>query len=74
MQETWVRFWVRKMPWREEWLPTPVLLSGESHGQKSLLGAHEVTKTEQLAHLITHCFFPGGSVVKNSPAGQETWV
>ena len=28
--------WVRKMPWRRAWQPTPVFLSGESHGQKSL--------------------------------------
>ena len=23
-------------PWRREWLPTPVLLPGEFHGQRSL--------------------------------------
>ena len=27
--------WVKKIPWRSEWLPTPVFLSGEFHGQKS---------------------------------------
>ena len=27
-----------KMPWRREWLPTPVFLPGEFHGQKSLAG------------------------------------
>ena len=30
--------WVRKIPWRKEWQPTPVFLPGESHGQKSLAG------------------------------------
>ena len=30
--------WVRKMPWRREWQPTPVFLPGESHGQRSLVG------------------------------------
>ena len=30
--------WVRKIPWRREWQPTPVFLSGESHGQRSLVG------------------------------------
>ena len=30
--------WVRKIPWRWEWLPTPVFLPGESHGQRSLIG------------------------------------
>ena len=26
------------MPWRREWQPTPVLLPGKSHGQRSLVG------------------------------------
>ena len=30
--------WVGKIPWRREWLPTPVFLPGESHGQRSLAG------------------------------------
>ena len=30
--------WVRKIPWRREWLPTPVFLPGEFHGQRSLAG------------------------------------
>ena len=30
--------WVRKIPWRKEWQPTPVFLPGKSHGQTSLLG------------------------------------
>ena len=30
--------WVRKMPWRRKWQPTPVFLPGESHGQRSLAG------------------------------------
>ena len=28
--------WVRKIPWRRAWKPTPVFLLGESHGQRSL--------------------------------------
>ena len=28
--------WVRKIPWRRKWQPTPVLLPGESHGWRSL--------------------------------------
>ena len=38
VQETWVTPWVAKIPWRREWLPTPVFLPGESHGQRSLSG------------------------------------
>ena len=30
--------WVRKVPWRRKWQPTPVFLPGESHGQRSLAG------------------------------------
>ena len=30
--------WVGKFPWRRKWQPTPVLLLGESHGQRSLAG------------------------------------
>ena len=30
--------WVGKIPWRRAWQPTPVFLSGESHGQRSLAG------------------------------------
>ena len=30
--------WVGKIPWRREWQPTPVLLPGEFHGQRSLAG------------------------------------
>ena len=30
--------WVRKIPWRRAWQPTPVFLPGEFHGQRSLVG------------------------------------
>ena len=30
--------WVRKIPWRREWQPTPVFLPGKVHGQRSLVG------------------------------------
>ena len=30
--------WVRRIPWRREWQPTPVFLPGESLGQRSLAG------------------------------------
>ena len=38
MQETQVASWLGNIPWRKEWLPTPVFLPGESHGQRSLVG------------------------------------
>ena len=30
--------WVRKIPWRREWLPTPIFLPGESYRQRNLVG------------------------------------
>ena len=30
--------WAEKIPWRRKWQPTPVLLSVESHGERSLVG------------------------------------
>ena len=30
--------WVTKIPWRRKWQPTPVLLPGKAHGQRSLVG------------------------------------
>ena len=50
--------WVRKIPWRREWLPIPVFLPGESHGPRSLViyspwGHKESDTTEPLTlHLF----------------------
>ena len=30
--------WVRRIPRRRKWQPTPVFLPGKSHGQRSLAG------------------------------------
>ena len=30
--------WLRKIPWRRKWKPTPGFLPEESHGQRSLEG------------------------------------
>ena len=48
--------WVRKIPWRRKWLPTPVFLPGKSHGQRSLVGyslwtCKELDMTERLTRL-----------------------
>ena len=52
--------WIRRIPWRRAWQPTPVFLPGESHGQRSL-GAtiHRIAKSQtQLKRLSTHAQFP----------------
>ena len=50
--------WVGKIPWGQAWQPTPVLLSGGSHGQRSLVGyspwCHaELDTTEATEHRRT---------------------
>ena len=45
--------WVRKIPWRRNWQPTPVFLPREFHGQRSIVsyspwGLKESDTTEQL--------------------------
>ena len=37
-QETGFDPWVEKIPWKGAWQPTQVLLPGEPHGQRSLVG------------------------------------
>ena len=54
-----VRFnpWVGKSPWRRKWQPTPVLLPGESQGQKSLLsiGSQSQTQLKRLSTATRAC-------------------
>ena len=47
-------FWVRKIPWRRKWQPTPVFLPGKSHGQRSLVELHSVWGCKRVGHdLVT---------------------
>ena len=51
--------WVGKIPWRKEWLPTPVYLLGEFHGQRNVAGyspwgCTELHMTEELT--LIHSF------------------
>ena len=38
IQETRVRPWIGKIPWRRKWQPTPVFLPGKLHGCGNLIG------------------------------------
>ena len=38
--------WIRKIPWRKAWQPTPVFLPGESQGRGSLVGCRLWGRTE----------------------------
>ena len=33
-----LNFWVGRIPWKRKWQPTPVILPGKSHSQRSLVG------------------------------------
>ena len=50
--------WVGKIPWRRKWQPTPVLLPGKSHGQRSLAGyspwGHKESDTIERLTLSLH--------------------
>ena len=51
--------WVRKIPWRREWLPTSELLHGELYGLRSLVGYSprgrtELDKTERLTPSLSY--------------------
>ena len=74
---------VRKISWRRKWQPTPVLLSGEFHGQRSLVSCnlwdckeldtteyvhiHKPPRNEYISSLVAQ-------MIKNPTAIQETWV
>ena len=49
MLETGLQSLVGKIPWRREWLPTPVFWPGECHGLYSSWGSKESDTTEQLS-------------------------
>ena len=38
---------VGKIPWRRDWQSTPVFLSGESHGRRSLVGCIQPMGSER---------------------------
>ena len=52
-------------PWRRKWQPTPVLLPGESHGQRSLVGYCPwgcKSQTGLMVHTHTHAHMHGNTV------------
>ena len=54
--------WVRKMPWRRKWQPTPVFLPSIAHAQGSLMGpVHGVLQSQ--TRLSTHAQGPQFGVI-----------
>ena len=54
---------VGKIPWRRAWQPTPVLLPGESHGQRSLEGSKVAKSQTCLKQQSTHACMYGTEVL-----------
>ena len=49
VQETRFNPWVRKIPWRREWLPSLVILPQEFHEQKSLVAVQSM-RSQRVGH------------------------
>jgi len=45
--------WVGKISWRRKWQPTPVLLPGKCHGQRSLMGYSPWGRESDMAEQLT---------------------
>ena len=55
--------WLKNILWKRAWQPTPVFLSGESHGQRCMAcyspqGCKELDKTEVIQHTNKHHYSP----------------
>ena len=86
MQETQVQSLGQEIPWKRRWQPTPVFLSGEPHGQRSLVGCspwgHKESDTiEQLPfHFSLSCIGEGNgnplqcSCLENPRDGGAWWA
>ena len=64
-------------PWRRAWQPTPVVLPGEAHGQRSLAshspwGCKESATTEATAHSRSSGALLVGLVIVGLPIGRAT--
>ena len=50
--------WVRKIPWRKKWQPTPEFLPGKSHGERSLaVTVQGVTEFQRIARIDKKALF-----------------
>ena len=47
--------WVRKIPWRRKWQPTPVFLPGKSHGHRDNRKQRDITESDIVNKKQTTC-------------------
>ena len=71
---------VRKILWRRKWLPTPVFLPGESHGQRSLAGysqsmgsQRDTTEHAHVSHSRQNYLLCNSCVIFNRFATSSYW-
>ena len=59
--------WIRNIPWRRKWQPTPVFLPGKPHGQRSLVGCspwgckrvrHDLATKQQHTYICVCVYLP----------------
>ena len=62
--------WVRRIPCRRKWQPTPVLLPGKSHGWRSLVGCSPWGRTESDTTERLYFHFHGGSDGEESACSE----
>ena len=65
-----------KIPWRREWLPSPVTWPGEFHGLYGPWGCKELDMTEGLSlHFTSYIFWPSDAkswiIGKDTDAGKD---
>ena len=71
--------WVRKIPWRRAWQPTPVFLPGESHGQTRLVDSpwsrkeSDTTETTYHACMHTHSLLEKYQSHREFPLRNANW-
>ena len=67
--------WVRKIPWRRKWQPTPISLPGESYGQWRLAGhcrepAYCILSAYRILHIECSTFTASSFRIWNSSTGS----
>ena len=65
--------WVGKIPWRREWQPTPVMLPGKSHGQKSLADSSAWGLRGVGHNRVTNTFFLLSILGRATEGGIQRW-
>ena len=86
LKQMFIYIIVYRLLWRRQWHPTPVLLPGKSHGQRSLVGCspwgrYKSDTTERLPfHFSLSCIGEGNgnplqcSCLENPKDGGASWA